>query len=132
MMHTMTSDQGPDRRALLAGRAGELYRDVITAGVLELDDPRLDDGHPDHLPLTLLIELGLLQTMRFDAKLPDGSTFTVDGFLAVDEKKFAELPPAALADLHKTGVLGLVYAHQFSLRLMRVLVDKRLARTRTA
>jgi sugar-specific transcriptional regulator TrmB len=61
MMHTMTSDQGPDRRALLAGRAGELYRDVIAAGVLELDDPRLDDGHPDHLPLTLLIELGLLR-----------------------------------------------------------------------
>jgi hypothetical protein len=75
-----------------------------------------------------LIELGLLQTMRFDATLPDGTTFTVDGFLAVDEKKFAELPADTLADLHKTGVLGLVYAHQFSLRLMRLLVDKRLAR----
>jgi sugar-specific transcriptional regulator TrmB len=61
MMHSMSNDQGPERRALLAGRAGELFRDVIKAGVLALDDPRLQNGHPDHEALSLLIDLGLLR-----------------------------------------------------------------------
>lgn len=61
MMLGMSNEQGPDRRTLLAGRAGELFRDVIKAGVLPLDDPRLAESHPDRLALDLLIELGLLR-----------------------------------------------------------------------
>jgi hypothetical protein len=75
-----------------------------------------------------LIDLDLLQTMRFDATLPDGTTLTVDGFLAVDEKKFTDLPDAKVVELHRNGVLGLIQAHLFSLALMRALVDRRLAR----
>jgi hypothetical protein len=76
----------------------------------------------------VLIELELLQTMRFDATLPDGSTLTVDGFLAVDEKKFSDLPDAKVVELHRNGVLTLVQAHLSSLALMRALVERRLAR----
>ncbi len=79
-----------------------------------------------------LLDLELLQTMRFDATLPDGQKLTVDGFLAVDEKRLAELPAERVAELHKSGVLAMVYAHQFSLRLMRVLVERRVARGTTA
>lgn len=75
-----------------------------------------------------LLELELLQPMRFDATLPDGASLTVDGFLTVDEKRFAELPADKLVALHKNGVLALIHAHQFSLQLMRALVERRLAR----
>jgi hypothetical protein len=75
-----------------------------------------------------LLELDLMQTMRFDATLPDGSTLTVDGFLAVDEKKFAALPDAAAVELFRNGGLGLIHAHQLSLNHMRRLVERRLRR----
>jgi hypothetical protein len=80
----------------------------------------------------LLLELELLQTMRFDATLPDGQKMTVDGFLAVDEKKLAELPDVKVVELHKNGLLGLIHAHLFSLGLMRSLLERRLARARPA
>ena len=61
--------------------------------------------------------------MRFDATLPDGKTLTVEGFMTIDEKKFAELPDDKITEFHKNGVLGLIHAHQISLRHMRKLVE---------
>jgi hypothetical protein len=75
-----------------------------------------------------LLELELLQPMRFDATLPDGRNLTVDGFLTLDDKRFAELPADKLMQLHKNGVLALIHAHQGSLQLMRGLVERRVAR----
>lgn len=80
----------------------------------------------------LMVDADLLQPMRFDAKLPDGTTISVDGFLTVDEKKLAELPDAKVLELHKNGALGLIHAHQISLRHMRRLVDWHLARKQAA
>lgn len=74
-----------------------------------------------------LMQLGLLRTMRFDATLPDGNSLGVDGFYALDEEKFAALPEATVAELHKSGVLGLLHAHHISLGHMRHLVERRLA-----
>jgi hypothetical protein len=73
-----------------------------------------------------LVELDLLQEMRFDATLPDGNKLTVDGFLALDEKKIRDLPDAAVLDLHRNGVLALIAVQQVSLRNMRRLLDRRL------
>jgi hypothetical protein len=75
-----------------------------------------------------LLELELLQPMRFDATLPDGKTFSVDGFLTVAEEKFAALSQDKLAQLHQNGILAFIYAHQFSLALMRTLTERRFAR----
>jgi SapC len=75
-----------------------------------------------------LQELELLQPMRFDATLPDGQQLSVEGFLTVDEKRFSELADDKLVQLHKSGILALIYAHQFSLGLMRGLVERRVAR----
>jgi hypothetical protein len=74
-----------------------------------------------------LTQLELLRTMRFDATLPDGSKIGVDGFYALDEEKFAALPDATVAELHKSGVLGLLHAHHISLGHMRHLAERRLA-----
>lgn len=71
----------------------------------------------------LLVELDLLQPMRFDATLPDGRQMSLDGFLTLDEKKFAALPDDKVVELHRNGVLGLLHAHQISLRQMRRLVE---------
>ena len=79
-----------------------------------------------------LVELDLLRSMRFDANLPDGNKITVDGFLALDEEKLGALPDATVLDLHRSGVLSLIHAHQISLGLMRALVERRLARRVTA
>jgi DNA-binding NarL/FixJ family response regulator len=61
MMLCMNMQQGPARRALLQGKAGELFREVVALGVLRSDDPRLERGHEDHEAVALLIDLGLLR-----------------------------------------------------------------------
>ena len=48
MMLCMNMQQGSARRALLEGSAGEIFREVVSVGVLPADDPRLQDGHEDH------------------------------------------------------------------------------------
>lgn len=75
-----------------------------------------------------LRDAGLLQDMRFDATLPDGQKVSVDGFLAIDEKKLAELPDAKVVEWHRNGMLGLIHAQQISMGLMRRLVEWRVER----
>jgi SapC len=70
-----------------------------------------------------LMELDLLHEMRFDVTLPDGRQHTVDGFLTIDEKKATELPDNVVAELHRSGVLGLMHLHWVSMGNMRRLVD---------
>jgi hypothetical protein len=70
-----------------------------------------------------LLRLDLLREMRFEATLPDGAQVGVDGFLTVDEKRFAELPDAEVLKMHKSGLLGLVHAHRLSLSNMRRLAQ---------
>jgi hypothetical protein len=79
-----------------------------------------------------LVDLELLQEMRFDATLPDGNKLTVDGFLALDEKKFNELPDATVLELHKSGILALIHMQQVSMGNMRRLVDRRVKRSANA
>lgn len=79
-----------------------------------------------------LLELELLQDMRFDATLPDGNTLTVDGFLALDEKKLGALSDALVLELYRNGMLGLMHAQQVSMGNMRRLVDRRLKRSANA
>ena len=74
-----------------------------------------------------LVELELLQDMRFDAQMEGGQTLVVDGFLAVNEQKLAELPDATVVELHRSGILALLYAHIGSMAMMRRLVERRVA-----
>ncbi len=68
-------------------------------------------------------ELGLLQDMRFDVTLPDGSKHAVDGFMTLDDKKVTDLPDNVVAELHRNGLLGLMHLHWTSMGNMRRLVD---------
>lgn len=86
----MRPEDGSRRRALLQGAAGELYRQVIGAGLLAHDDPRARSGHRDHEGVQLLIELGLL---REDT--------AAGGWVAVDP---ATVQPSVVAPLGRQVV----------------------------
>ncbi|WP_397532335.1 SapC family protein [Roseateles sp.] len=62
-----------------------------------------------------LAALDLLQDMRFEATLPDGEKIDVDGFLAVNEQKLAELPDDQVVQLHRSGLLALLEMHRVSM-----------------
>jgi hypothetical protein len=53
--------------------------------------------------------------------------FVYRGFRMVDENKLRALPAAKLEDLSKNGMLMLIYAHLFSLNLMRNIFERQLA-----
>ena len=65
-----------------------------------------------------LMELELLQEMRFDATLPNGEKLAVDGFMAVDEKKLLELPDAQVVELVRNGLMSLIEMHRVSMSNM--------------
>ncbi|MFT7722064.1 MAG: SapC family protein [Roseateles sp.] len=72
----------------------------------------------------LLAEMDLLQDMRFEATLPDGQKLDVEGFLALDEKKYAELPDDKVLQLHRNGLIALVEMHRLSLGNMNRLAGR--------
>lgn len=58
--------------------------------------------------------------------MPD-KPFIYRGFRMVDENKLRELAAAKLEELSKNGMLMLIYAHLFSLNLMRTVFERQLA-----
>lgn len=72
----------------------------------------------------LLVEMELLQDMRFEATLPNGEKLDVEGFLALDEKKYAELPDDKVLQLHRNGLIALVEMHRLSMTNMNRLAAR--------
>lgn len=72
----------------------------------------------------LLVEMDLLQDMRFEATLPAGEKIDVEGFLALDEKKYAELPDDKVLQLQRNGLIALIEMHRLSLSNMNRLATR--------
>jgi len=72
----------------------------------------------------LLVELDLLLDMRFEATLPGGEKIDVEGFLAVDEKKYSELPDDKVLHLHRNGLIALIEMHRLSMTNMNRLAAR--------
>jgi hypothetical protein len=72
----------------------------------------------------LLVELDLLQDMRFEATLPNEEKIDVEGFMALDEKKYAELADDKVLQLHRNGLIAMIEMHRLSLTNMNRLVGK--------
>lgn len=70
-----------------------------------------------------LLEKKLLRDMQFDATLPDGTKVQVNGFLTVDEDRLNALSDAEMVELARSGLLGLIHAHQISLSNMSRLAE---------
>ncbi len=72
----------------------------------------------------LLVDMDLLQDMRFEATLPNNEKLDVEGFMALDEKKYAELADDKVLQLHRNGLLTMIEMHRLSLTNMNRLVGK--------
>lgn len=80
------------------------------------------------LACTRIAELELLREMSANATLPDGRTLTLGGFLVIDEKKLQDLPDAQVIELHRNGILSLIYAHLNSLGNLQALAERKARR----
>ncbi|MBI3349486.1 MAG: SapC family protein [Burkholderiales bacterium] len=72
----------------------------------------------------LLVEMDLLQDMRFEATLPNGEKLDVEGFLALDEKKYSELADDKVLQLHRNGLIAMIEMHRLSMTNMNRLAAK--------
>jgi len=70
---------------------------------------------------------GILEPMRFEATSEAGAKIEVDGFLAINEERYAKLDDATVVDFHRRGLLQLIEFHRLSMRNMRRLAAKRLS-----
>jgi sugar-specific transcriptional regulator TrmB len=101
MILGMSTELGPERRALLAGAAGDLFREVIAAGELDPEDPRFAEDHPDFPALALLVDLGLLrEDERMEAWVAVDPAAVQSGVVAPMGRQVVELldETAAWAD----------------------------------
>lgn len=71
-----------------------------------------------------LKDLGLLIEMNAKADLFDGTSFTVNGLMVVDERKLLQLTDAQALELYRSGEQSWIYAHLLSLSNLNRLVDK--------
>lgn len=79
-----------------------------------------------------LTALDLLREMQATVKLANGEELSLNGFLAVDQDALMALPDAAVLELHRTGMLGLVHAHFASLANLQALADRKDRRMASA
>jgi hypothetical protein len=116
---------GPQGTPLLtaAGEPTETLNNVMK--LLELYD---QEAQRTPLFCERLRELDLLKSMRAEGTLDDGETFSVDGFLVVDEDKLRALPDAQVLELYRNGMLPLIYAHLASLTCLQRLSDRKMQR----
>jgi len=87
----MNMQQGPERRALLEGPAGTLFREVVARGVLPEDDPRLEPGHEDHEAVEVLVDLGLLRQAESGGWVAADPAAAQSGVVAPMGRQVAEL-----------------------------------------
>jgi hypothetical protein len=121
-----------------------------TSGLVgEFDEgaPLFDDGKPSETTNNILrfceeFEMSAQRTVNFMTDLkdtgllmegevsiqPEGAEqpFVYRGFQMVDEEKLRNLPAEEASKLHANGMLALIYAHLFSIQLIRDLFAKQM------
>ena len=100
-----------------------------TQGVLEFCRRFEEAGQRTKLFMDELAKLDILMDGEIAITrndMPD-RPFIYRGFRMVDENKLRELSAETLDGLAKNGMLMLIYAHLFSLNLMRVVFERQLA-----
>jgi hypothetical protein len=98
-----------------------------TKGILAFNESFEQAGARTAAFMKELIELGLLTDGEMSIQ-PDGADrpFTYRGFQMVDEKKLTEVRGDQLRKMNQSGMLPLLYAHLFSLSLMREIFGRQM------
>ncbi len=71
-----------------------------------------------------VVDLDLLKPVQIDITLPDGQKLNAGGVQMIDEDKLKALPEATVAELLRTGMLGLLYAQLISAGNVRRLSER--------
>jgi hypothetical protein len=79
-----------------------------------------------------LKELDLLEPMKADFTLPDGTKKSLVGFMAVNRDKLKALPTEKLAELVKSDELELTYNHLLSMNNFALMINRVSARSPVA
>lgn len=99
----------------------------FTKGILQFNEQFEQAGARTSMFMKDLKELGILIDGEVSIQ-PDGATqpFVYRGFLMVDEAKLNELRGDQLRKIVQNGMLPLIYAHLFSLQLMRDIFGRQM------
>lgn len=101
--------QGPSRRALLEGPAGQVFREVVDQGSLPADDPRLRPGHVNHEAVLLLVDLGLLRRAESGDWVAADPAAAQSGVVAPMGRQVSELLSESAAWAETFASLSQVY-----------------------
>ncbi|WP_188860091.1 SapC family protein [Marinobacterium nitratireducens] len=71
-----------------------------------------------------LKELGLLESMQAQLRLPGGEQLSLTGFQAVSREKLKALPAETLEELVKRDEMELIYTHLLSLRSFTTMAER--------
>ncbi|MCB1694057.1 MAG: SapC family protein [Pseudomonadales bacterium] len=71
-----------------------------------------------------LVENELLMSLNARVDMVDGQQFSLNGLLAVDEKKLLALPDDKALEFFRSGELGWLYCHLMSIGTMARMVDR--------
>jgi hypothetical protein len=71
-----------------------------------------------------LVELDLLRGGSIQGQLANGTPVKAEGFFMVDEEKLRALPDAAVLELHRNGLLGVIHAHLLSMGQVETLAER--------
>ena len=97
----------------------------VTRNILAFNESFEQAGARTAAFMKELGEMGLLMDCEMSIQ-PNGfdRPFTYRGFQMVDEKKLAEVRGDQLRKMNQSGMLPLIYAHLFSLSLMREIFER--------
>lgn len=101
---------------------------AYTTGVLDFCQKFEEAGHRTRAFVDEIKGAGLLIDGEIAITQNDNpeKPFVYRGFQMIDENKLRELPTAKLEEFSKNGILALLYAHLFSMGLMRVIFAKQV------
>ena len=101
---------------------------AFTKGVLEFNEMFEQAGQRTQAFMNEVRELDLLMEGEVTIQPADSDKpFVYRGFQMVDEKKLTELRGDQLRKMSQSGLLPLLYAHLFSLALMREIFERQVA-----
>lgn len=127
----LTVDRGSARFVAAVGGGADAQRIFDDAGrPTQMAQNAMAFCHAYHLDYAQTVLFGrelvaanILEPYHADFRLPDGSQHQLNGFYAVSEQAFRNLPAKTVAEWHAKGWLSLLTLHLASLQSFQALLD---------